>query len=114
MIGAVGNTQLATGRTWLIVIQRANYRCQCTGTCGATHQADDGRCPAEALSKALVAAAADPTTTTVSLCRVHADQLRAWCPRCLDGAAHKTNRNHNTEQIPGQLSLIDAIAAATT
>jgi hypothetical protein len=113
MIGAVGNTQLATGTTWLIVIQRANYRCQCTGTCGAIHQADGGRCSAEALSKALVAAAADPTATTVSLSRVHSDQLRAWCPRCLDGAARKTNSNSTTEQIPGQLSLIDAIATAT-
>lgn len=109
MIGAIGNTQHATGTTWLMVLRKAGYRCQCTGACGATHTAGKGRCPAESPGQLLVAAPADPAATTVTACRVHVDLLKAWCPSCLDGAARAARLLINSQPPTDQLSLADQI-----
>ncbi|MBB5983995.1 hypothetical protein [Kribbella solani] len=97
MIAPVGYPQLVKGRTWLVVLGNANYRCQCTGECGQTHTSTgstttsiSGRCVHEAPGRQLVAAPADPAATTVTASRAHIDELHAWCPSCLDGAIRKT------------------------
>jgi hypothetical protein len=108
MIGAVGNTQLTMGRTWLIVVQHAGYRCECIGQCGQQHAPSAGRCFHESPTFSLIVTAADLTASTVTMCRANADQLRAWCPACLDRATRKARRDEaGTGEIPGQLSLVD-------
>lgn len=82
---------------WRAVMERAAYRCQCTGECGNVH-AKGNQCrrrhdtPGSRWSRPvrLLAAPADPTISPVSASRLPSSQLSAWCPNCHD-LAHNTS-----------------------
>jgi hypothetical protein len=99
--------------TWLEVIARADYRCQCTGQCGSGHVRDAGRCPHEVSVYQLAAAPADPAISGVAACRVNAAQLMAWCGPCLEDTIRAVRRRAaaNAADAGDQLALLDVTPA---
>ncbi|WP_327401333.1 hypothetical protein OG194_14875 [Streptomyces sp. NBC_01288] len=86
---------LAATGAWLLVMEAAGYRCQCTGACGQPHAKTDGRCPREHDGYSskhghrirLMAAPVDPLVTGIAAARLPATELLAWCPDCHSAAA---------------------------
>ncbi|MFD7645728.1 hypothetical protein ACFV4P_34370 [Kitasatospora sp. NPDC059795] len=89
---------------WQAVMAAAADRCQCTGTCGRTHQADGGRCPREHRTRAeLLAAPADPARLPWPAHRVAAlpaHALAAWCTPCHDAARTLARRAAAQDTTP--------------
>jgi hypothetical protein len=70
------------------VVAAAGGRCWCTGQCGNTHRATEGRCikTHDIAGVRLIAAPADPTTGECAAVGLPAAALRAWCPPCFSAA----------------------------
>lgn len=103
---------------WTRVMERAGYRCQCTGACGAKHAdrrtRQPGRCPREHgdwVSKTgktiLTAAPTDPTGTWTSAASLPANRLMALCPPCHD-ARQRIARKAAQQQAAEQDGLFGA------
>lgn len=104
---------VALPAVWRAVMEAAGFRCQCAGACGNAHKKGDGRCSRvhdQHASKHrgpihLTVAPADPTTPAVQAVRLPAEQLRAWCPDCHDGARRAGNRAARSQPDPDQGAL---------
>lgn len=82
---------IAAGTTWRPVMEKASYRCQCTGGCGRTHAKEpDGRCPHEHKPYRLLVAA--PVNLTGDPHRDMTGEQVAYCPNCYDGRLSATRR----------------------
>ncbi|MEV5976136.1 hypothetical protein [Streptomyces sp. NPDC052114] len=96
------------------VMNAAGSRCQCEGQCGQPHTKSQGRCPHEHdhyTSKhgrlvRLMAAPADPLTSTVAAASLPASELRAWCPDC-HTAARRLAQKQQPTTAAGQCGLFD-------
>lgn len=90
-------------RTWTTVMTTADWRCQCTGTCGSGHRATGGRCDrthaaAHGRTRArLIIAPTDPTLTTTRAAHLSAGDLRAWCQHCWDHTHTRHRRQATTD-----------------
>jgi hypothetical protein len=95
---------LGQPRQWQAVIDAAAGICQCAGACGNQHTRTGLRCDAaqDAYRKGsgwirLIAAPADLTLPALQAAAVPTDQLKAWCPKCYQGARRR-QRAHDAER----------------
>lgn len=112
MSAAAVRPPIAGARLWSAVMDRAGQgresaQCECTGQCG---KHDGARCPqshGEYRKRGgpvrLIAAPANLALDgTPAAARLGVDDLRAWCPRCHDGARPVTPR---VALVPAQEGL---------
>jgi hypothetical protein len=85
--------------TWTQVMDRAGYRCQCSGQCGRPHAKSEGRCPqshghytGRHDNAHLMAAPKDYTPSTYEAARTPTGELMAWCTACHDGTRRAYQR----------------------
>jgi hypothetical protein len=85
--------------TWTEVMDRAGYRCQCSGQCGRPHTKNEGRCPqshghymGRRDGAHLIAAAKDYTPSVYDQVRTPVGDLMAWCASCHDGTRRAYQR----------------------
>lgn len=85
---------IAAADIWLPVMEAAEHRCQCTGSCGKRHltkERQSGRCEeihGDRASRRLIAAPAEVT----SVYPPPGEPLLAWCRPCYDGTRRIANR----------------------
>lgn len=113
---------LAVTPLWVLVIDRAGRRCQCTGQCGHRHTrhsprgrvrpgaqpAPDPRCVTELGNPAarLYAAPTDPAVPVADAWQVPTSAMAAWCGPCLDGARAQARRTPEPD-APAPAGLFD-------
>ncbi|MGW1998470.1 hypothetical protein [Embleya sp. NPDC001921] len=105
---------------WTTVVTRYEYRCSCTGQCGAGHTKSAGRCAhlhreTGRREDRLVAVPEDPAVTGIAAARLPAAELVARCHDCqadlqrIAGRAAKAARADATSA----LFDVDALGGAS-
>ncbi|HEX5569592.1 MAG TPA: hypothetical protein VFY14_22185 [Streptomyces sp.] len=89
---------IAQTEQWELVMEAADYRCQCAGgLCGSQHSTTGLRCPAvhdqthrkgHGLVR-LIAAPVDLGLSDTEATAVPIQHLRAWCPACYAAARRR-------------------------
>ncbi|MFF3891571.1 hypothetical protein [Streptomyces sp. NPDC001914] len=88
----ISTRPLAETELWELVMEAADYRCQCTGgLCGSLHSASALRCKArhDQGRVRLVAAPADLALSDIEATTVPIGDLRAWCGPCFQAARRR-------------------------
>ena len=89
---------LVGAETWLAVMKRAEYRCQCAGICGRSH-ATTGHCCPRQHSDRHPLAAADPFGRPFAVAaRLRPGDLVALCPDCHAGVLRRARADQPEDQ----------------
>lgn len=88
---ALHTRPLVCANTWQVVMEAADYRCQCAGACGSQHSRTGHRCDRQhdQAGERLAAAPVDLTLRPVDAARLPAADLLAWCEGCRTKATRR-------------------------